>query len=135
MARKSNAQTQIPTGIQDTPYLDSTKVVQGLLSRMSESQAGSVVGTGAALDVALDFDPAVVILIDETQNVVAIKHPGQPTDEATTIKAAVVGSVPATITLGALGEKKFTIGTNADVNTIADVVRWVAFGFSATGGQ
>lgn len=135
MARISNAQSLIPTGIQDTPYIDTTKLVQGIFGRGAECQAGSVTGTGALLDVSLSFDPAVVVLIDETQNVVAIKHPGQAAAAATTIKAAVVGSAADTCTLGTLGAKKFTIGVNADVNTAADVIRWIAFGFSSSGGQ
>jgi cobalamin biosynthesis protein CbiG len=134
--RTSHAQQQIPqTGREAVPYSDWRQMIEGVMLRGAEMQAGTVAGTGAALDVALTFDPAVVVLIDETQNVVAIKHPGQATDIATTIKAAVVGAAAATCTLGTQGQKKFTIGTNADVNTVADVVRWIAIGFSAKGGQ
>lgn len=135
-ARNSYAQTQIPTGKADTPYLDSTKLVMGLLKRMSESQGGSVTGTGAAIEIALDFDPAAVILFNRTAPCLAIKFPGMTTDTGMKLTGVPALTASAAIcTLGTLGQKKFTIGTDADVNTAAEVIEWIAFGFSdkATG--
>jgi len=135
MARKSNAQGQIPTGKQDTPYIDMTKLVQGVFARGAEMQAGSVAGTGAPIVVNLDFDPALVVFVNDTISSVGIKHPGALTDRGITVGPGGAGEGAGVATLGALGEKKFTIGASVAVNNVADVLHWIAFGFSATGGE
>lgn len=133
MSRQSYAQSQIPDSKHAVPYPDWRQFIQGVLLRGAEAASGTVVGTGALLDVPTPFDPAAVILIDETQGVLALKMPGQATDTALTQKNAVTTAAAAgSITLGS---GKFTIGVNADLNTAADVIRWTAFGFSAQGGQ
>lgn len=132
--RELGFDTKLPQkGADHIPYPDLIELARYYQQAGVEAFAGNMVGTGAALDSpALPFDPAMVLLVDETQNVLAIKFPSQPTDTATTVKAAAVGAAAASITLGM---KKFTLGTNADVNTVADVIRFVAIGFRDQGGS
>lgn len=136
-ARTSNAQRQIPNGKQDTPLLDTTKLVQGVFARMEESQAGTVTGTGALITVNLDFDPAEVELIKPAGTgapVVMKKHPGQATDS--TLKVIAAGTqtiVAAGVTLGAQGAKSFTIGTDAAINESGQPILWIARGYSGAG--
>lgn len=131
--RTSYAQTQIPPRGRDAvPYPDWRQFINGAMLRTAEAMSGTVTGTGAALDVATPFDPAVVMLVNETQGVLAVKMPGQTGATALTQKAgATTAAAAASITLDT---GKFTLGTNADVNTAADVIRWTAWGFSALGG-
>lgn len=138
MARTSKAQASIPTGIQDTPNPDIRKQVQGIFDRVEESQSGTVLGTGAAIEVTLDFDPAEVTLKKVAGTGAPItmeKHPGQATDSVIKTVAAGTRTVAAAgVTLGAQGEKKFTIGTDADINEVGVAILWTAKGYSATGG-
>jgi hypothetical protein len=64
------------------------------------------------------------------------KHPGMADDDTLKTIAAGTRTLDAAggVTLGALGEKKFTIGTDADINEAAQPILWFARGFSATGG-
>lgn len=138
MSRISNAQAKIPTGKEDTAYLDTTKLVRSVFGRGVESQSGTVTGTGAAIEVALDFDPAEVTLMKVAGTGAPItmeKHPGMATDTALKTVAAGTRTVaPAGVTLGALGQKKFTIGTDAGINEVGVAILWTARGYSATGG-
>jgi hypothetical protein len=137
MPRESYAQSQLPARGRDAvPYPDYKTLVDGLLLRTSEARSGGVTGTGAAIDVTLDFDPAVVILINRTAPCLVIKLPGMATSSS--LKAVTAGTLSfaaSTCTLGAVGENKFTIGTDADINTVAEEIEWVAFGFSPKDGD
>lgn len=133
MARTSYAESRIPEGIESVPYLDSTTVVRDLLKRATEAQSGGVTGTGAAIEVALDFDPAVVILFNRTAPCAAMKLPGMATDNA--MKIVTAGTVSFSASVCTLGVGKFTIGTDADVNTVAEEIEWLALGFSALDGD
>jgi len=133
MARTSYAQTQIPPRGRDAvPYPDWRQFINGAMLRTAEAVSGTVIGTGAALDVPTPFDPAVVMTVNETDGSFAIKMPGQPGATALVQKAGA--TTPAAANAITLDTGKFTLGTNADVNTAADVIRWTAWGFSALGG-
>lgn len=139
MARTSKAQASIPTGIQDTPNPDVRKQVQGIFDRVVESQSGTVLGTGAAIEVTLDFDPAEVRLIKATGTGAPItmeKHPGMADDDTLKTVAAGTRTLDAAggVTLGSQGQKKFTIGTDADINEVGVAILWTAKGYSSQGG-
>lgn len=119
------------TGKTDVPYPSKTELVRAIMASMCEAAAGTIASaTGASTDVVLPFDPAVVFVWDLTKLSLNIKLPTQPTDVAIQIILAAA-SVAGCITLGTL---KFTIGTNANINSAADVLHWCAFGFRGNTG-
>lgn len=109
-------------------------IVAGLAAA-AEVSVGTYTGTGSAVTVNLDFDPKVVIGYNETDGDVAFLHISGASD-GVTLKIVDSGSgttdlskASAGITLGAAGERKFTIGTDAALNENAKTYRYVAIGF------
>lgn len=136
--REQNFDVLRPTdGKSDIPYPDVTTLALHLLKHSAEAYSGSVTGTGAAIEVATPFDPAVVILINRTAPALMIKTPGMAGDDSfKAITAGTLSYVTANgITLSRAGGKGFTIGTDADLNTAAEVVEYIAFGFRDLGGS
>jgi hypothetical protein len=124
----------VPPGKNDVPYATKLELVRSILANNAEVAAGTVTGTGAAFDVALPFDPGFVWACKTAGTgapVQAIKHPGLPDDDC--IKTVAAGTVTVDtaglITLGGNGQKKFSIGTDADLNENAQPIRWLAIGF------
>ncbi len=138
--RTSYAQSQIPARGRDAvPYPDWRTFIDGVMLRAAETRSGTVTGTGAAIEVALDFDPAEVSLYKMTGTGAPItmdKHPGMGDDD--TLKTIANGTrtldAAGGVTLGTVGQKKFTIGTDADINEAGVAILWTARGYSPTGG-
>lgn len=130
MGRQSYADDQITagsfSGTSSPKFLDAIQIARGLFKHGVECAAGTVAGTGASLDVVCPFDPAVVIILNETDGSVHIATPTTGAAKGMSIKAAAAWMATVGITIG---DKKFTLGTNADLNAAADVLHWVAFGF------
>ncbi len=121
------------TGVSATPYLPTTNLALDLLKHMGEIFMGTMTGTGAALDSpALPFDPAIVIIINETDLSIHIHAPSMAAGEAAEIKLAVAFTAADAITLGV---KKFTLGTHANLNAAADVLHFIAIGARNLGGS
>lgn len=133
MARESYAQTQIPArGRDSVPYPDWRSFIQGAFLRNAEAVAGTATGTGALLDVNLPFDPGYVWACKTAGTgapVQAIKHPGLADDDC--IKTVAAGTTTVdTAGLITLGSKKFTVGTDADLNENTQPIRYLALGFN-----
>lgn len=117
----------VPPGKNDVPYPSKLELVRLLLAKNCECVAGKIAAaTGAAMDVATPFDPAFVIVWDATTAALWLKFPSLPDDDSVVIDTAAAGDAAGGITLGTL---KFTIGTDAKINALNDVLHWVAFGF------
>lgn len=90
---------------------------------------GSVVGTGASIEVQLDFQPRVIELYNVTGLVTAVWVEGMA--DASAIKRVTAGDMTVVTTLGvtpgiAASEFGFTIGADTDINVAAELIRWVA---------
>ena len=87
---------------------------------------GSEASTGANLDVDLEFQPRLVVIYSNLNTTMAVTIKGMIT--AMKIKGGVVPVVAANTVL--LGAKKFTFGTDADINPPAGAATmyWVALG-------
>ncbi|MDQ3170286.1 MAG: hypothetical protein M3Q55_09140 [Acidobacteriota bacterium] len=134
--RESFAETQIPTtGRAGIPYPDYHKIVQGLLLHGAEMFFGTMTGTGAALDSpALPFDPAMVMIINQTTLCKGIKLPSMADDDF--YKEVAAGTATYDTAGGiTLGVKKFTLGTDVELNAAANVIHFVAFGAKSVGGS
>lgn len=95
-----------------------------MMQRVVEIDWGTYTGTGVALDVATDGNPFVVVVSDTTQDTMGIHIKGMTDAHFFKVKTAAVGHTAANgITLGT---NKFTIGTDADINTGADTGFWFA---------
>lgn len=136
MARESYAQTQIPeNGKAAIPYPDYHKIVQSLMLHGAEMYFGTMTGTGASLDSpALPFDPAMVLIVNQTTVCRGLKLPTMADDDFYKEVAAGTGTYDAAggITLGV---KKFTLGTDAELNAAGNVIHFVAFGARDVGGS
>jgi hypothetical protein len=136
MARTSFAQQQIPPRGRDAvPYPDWRQFINGVMLRGAEAMAGTVLGTGALINVLTPFDPGYVVLLKPAGTGAPIqmhKHPGQTTDN--TLKTIAAGTVTVVAAGVTLGTGQFSIGTDAGINEVAQPILWRAFGFSSTGG-
>jgi hypothetical protein len=133
MARESYSLLQIPESTEQIPHPDWRAIANGMLKHGSEMFFGTMTGTGAALDSpTLPFDPAMVLVYNLTDVSVHIKLPSQAGAVSLAIKAAVSATAANGITLGV---KKFTLGTDADLNAAADVLHFVAIGSRDIGGS
>lgn len=124
----------VPPGKNDVPYASKLELVRSILANNAEVCAGTVTGTGAALDVALPFDPGFVWACKTAGTgapITCIKHPGLADDDTILMLAAGTTSIDTAglITLGADGAKKFSLGTDTQLNEAAQPIRWLAIGF------
>lgn len=137
MARQSAAEVAIAadfTPKKKPTYLDAVEIARGLFKHGGEMFCGTTTGTGSAIDVPTPFDPAVVILFNETAPCLAIKMPSMAGDDS--IKIVAAGTMTyVTSNMITLGVKKFTIGSDADINTAAEVTHWIALGARDVGGS
>lgn len=109
------------------PYLDYRTLLVAF-AQMAELFIAAATGANAAIDVALPFDPALVIVINETTLKTFI-HPAtmaaaamfQMATDGTLSKVSTNG-----ITFGAKAARKVTLGTS--VQTTNDVLHVIAFG-------
>ncbi|MCH9838594.1 hypothetical protein K0U83_23225 [bacterium] len=123
MARNSYAETKIPTGKTSPVYMDAQQIVNGFLGHNAEVEFGTVTGTGALITIATSFDPAMIMVINQTDSSIHFLTPSMPAGSMMSIKAAAayVGTNGLSLLDGG-----FTIGTNADLNAVADVLHWTA---------
>lgn len=119
------------TGKVDIPYATKLELVRSILANNAEICAGSVAGTGAAIEVVTPFDPGFVWLLKNSGTgdpIQMLKHPGHAT--ASAMKTVAAGTVSTVAADGiTLGTKKFTIGTDADINENGETILWLAIGF------
>ena len=131
--RDTYAKTQLPTSVASIPFPDFKSLVNTMLKFGLEAYICDMEGTGALLDSpALPFDPAGVLVFNETDQSVHANFAGFGAAKMMSIKAAAAWVATDGITLGT---KKFTLGVNADLNAAADVLHCVAFGQRGIGGS
>lgn len=124
MAREQYADSQIPLPKESIPFADFSTLINGILKFGTETFMGTMVGTGASLDSpALPFDPAIVMIFNETDRSMHFATPTTGAGKCFSIKAAVAFVASGGITIGT---KKFTLGTDADLNAAADALHFVA---------
>ena len=89
-------------------------------------KSGGYVGTGVALDVALPFNPKYVKIISVTEDAITEMTDEMEPDTGVQITGAtVVARLSADgITLG---EGKFSVGVDANINTDASDYIWIAW--------
>lgn len=136
--RISNAASVLPDkAVNSVPYIDF-RMLTAALAHMGEMYFGSEVGTGAALEVTgLPFDPAAVLAINVTDPTLGVHLPSMAAASMLKLTDAPALTVPVAdgITLGAKGERKFTIGADADLNVAAEVIHYVAIGTRGLAGS
>lgn len=131
--RKRNIDNNVPTSAQDVPYAKHNDLANGYGKYIAEMYCGTVTGTGASLDVACPFDPAVVEIVNQTQLASFKKLPSMGTSYA--LKEVTAGTKTYASGCITLGTGKFTIGTDAAANTASDVIHFVAWGAPVNGGS
>jgi hypothetical protein len=116
---------------ENPPNLTAALLADGALKRVGEVQVGEYTGTGAALDVALEFDPIFVAVFNLTDGTMAgfalntanVAGKSYRQTGAAGFVAAVTG-----ILFAAAGTRKFSLGVDAIVNVNLKVYQFVAFG-------
>ena len=89
------------------------------------SKTGQYVGDGAARDIPLPFNPSYVRIVSVTENAITEQTAELADGESiqTTIAASIAVLASEGITLSA---GKFSIGTDAKINTAASNYVWLA---------
>jgi hypothetical protein len=109
------------------PYLDYHTLLTGF-AQMAELFIAAAVGAAAAIDVALPFDPAIVLVINETTLAMFWHLPTMAA--AAAFKQVTDGTLSKLttngITIGAKAAKTVRLGTS--VQTTSDVLHVIAFG-------
>lgn len=103
----------------------------GSLGNVVEGAVGEYTGTQAAADIVLPFDPYFVFINNKTDGDTAgyaIRTTNLGTTSQT-IVALTAQIASAGILFGALGTKKFSLGSNAVVNETAKVFQYIALGW------
>lgn len=103
-----------------------------VLSRVPEMAVGEYTGTGAALDVALNFDPKFVLVYNLTDGDTMgfAFNTTNVADTSAVVDAAVAAATASQgILFAAAGAHKFSLGTDAKLNESAKVYQYVAFGY------
>jgi len=115
--------------VESVPYVDF-RTLLAALGYAGEVFFGSVVGTGAPIEVACPFDPAAVLLVNVTDPTFGLYLPSMAAASVMKLTDAPALTVPVAdgITLGAKAARKFTIGADADLNVAAEVIHYVAIG-------
>lgn len=96
----------------------------------AEMAVGEYAGTGAALDVALAFDPIFVLVYNLTDGDAmgfAFNTASVGTKSASIVLATAQEAAQG-ILFAAAGTKKFSLGTSAVLNENAKTYQYVAFG-------
>lgn len=89
----------------------------GAFTNMAQFYVTSVTGTGAALDVSTPGDPRFVIVINGNDGTTGIKLPSMATSNAMKLNATGP-AVSVAANMITLGTDKFTIGNDAQLNTV-----------------
>jgi len=119
-------------GKTDVPYASKLELVRAIMLHAAEAYSGRFTGTGAALEVVTPFAPGFVILFNRTAPCLVVKMPGMAAAASMKLNGTPALTYTGTnmVTLGVVaGPLGFTVGTDADLNTAAEVVEWVALGF------
>lgn len=98
--------------------------------RLQQPFVKKLAGTGALLPVETNFEPALIILINETQLAITLHVRGMAAAHCVTIKDSGSGTTDIVVKTSngvTLSEQGFAIGTDAALNTAADVLYAVAF--------
>lgn len=135
MSRESHAEQQIPQdGAASVPYADQYEIARALMGRGAEMVAGSVTTpSSGTLDVTdLPFDPAAVVLINETDAGLFVHTPSMGDGEMLKLTDTPALSFVSSNGI-TLGDKQFTIGTDSDLNGNGDTVHYLAIGFPDKG--
>lgn len=121
----SHAENQVPSPQDEAAYATWSQIARGMMGASVDGVIVETVGTGAPLDVdGLTFDPAMVLVINETTDIMSIHVSGMTADTA---RAFATGLAIANgVTLGAAEEGKVTLG--AGLHAASDVLRVVCFG-------
>lgn len=96
----------------------------------AEVAVGEYTGTGAALDVALAFDPVFVLVYNLTDGDAmgfAFNTASVGTKSASIVLATAQEAAQG-ILFAAAGSKKFSLGTSAVLNESAKVFQYIAIG-------
>lgn len=94
-----------------------------MMTRVAEVQYGAYTGTGADITVAVNGDPKIVILFDQTQSCVGVYIRGMADASFFMIDNAAVAYVAAAgVTVGV---DSFIIGADVNINTAADAGFWL----------
>lgn len=91
------------------------------------NKTGVYVGTGVEFDIALNFTPSEIKIISSADNSESFKTDkmGNSNFQLLDIAAGTVTVLTANgITLGT---RKFTIGTDPDINGVGNYYYWIAF--------
>lgn len=99
------------------------------LKRIGEVQVGEYTGTGAALDVALDFEPIFVLVnnLDDGDTFgFAFNTPNVGTKSQTVVLATAQEAAQGI--LFTAGAKKFSLGTAATLNETGKKFQYLAIG-------
>lgn len=101
-----------------------------VMKRLCEVQVGEYTGTGAALDVPLEFDPIFVFVYNLTDGDTAgfAFNTTNVGTKSGTIVLATAQEAAQGILFAAAGTKKFSLGTAATLNETGKTFQYVAFG-------
>jgi hypothetical protein len=106
------------------PYPDITPLIKSL-THVAQIQTGSVTGTGASLPVIVSGTPRCVIAFNRSAPCMVLKTTAMATKYGLLLTDAVALTyADEVITLAA---NLFTFGTEAAINTSAEVIEWAAF--------
>lgn len=112
----SHAEANLPTSVEEVPYPNWTQTVNLLMGKMAEIAIVAATGAGTPVEVSTTFDPAVVLVLNQTDNQVTLYMRGMTANTARDLATGL--SVANGVTLGAEGEFKATLG--AGVQGAAD---------------
>lgn len=96
-------------------------------SGVSRVMTGSLIGTGSAIDVrTVGFRPQRVVILNVTAPARGEWHDTMA--DASALKQITAGTASFVTTNGITPlSDGFTLGSDADLNTAAEVVHWVAY--------
>lgn len=103
----------------------------GGMADVGEMQIGEYTGTGSALDVPLDFVPTFVFVINTTTGTafgIGINSATNGTKSYKQVTTAGLAAIAAQGILFTANTKKFSLGTDGNLNANASVYQFVAFG-------
>lgn len=106
------------------PYPDVAPLIKSL-SNVSQIQTGSVDGTGSSLSVTVSGTPRCVIAFNRSAPCMVFKTTAMATKYGLLLTDAVALTYADEVIT--LSTDAFLFGTEAAINTSAEVIEWVAF--------
>lgn len=98
--------------------------LQYMMARVGEVEVGTLTGSGVAQTKAVNGDPKLVLVMDQTQDCLGVHFSGMAAGSFFAIDNGGVAYVAANgITLGT---DSFIVGTDAKLNTNLDTAFWLA---------